>query len=379
MYKFSKKHIQFQKDITKIFAQFENTIDQSTYDSYISELEKLKILGLLIPEKYGGYTIDFLSATLLIYELAKRNSSLAHVLSCHTFGFSFPINQFGSTHQKEKYLTKIVDHNCKGTLAITEPTGIMPSSIKLTAKGSDGFYVLNGNKCMITNAVNSDFAIVLVKTNNIDSDTPTFNDFSLLIVDLKETDGITIGVVEETMGMENVQISEILFEDAKIPKSQVLGEEGQAFKLLFKIFEYSRIINASVALGIAETAFNEGVRYAKQRMLNGKPLIINPIINQSIARSQIDLKTINLLTFYNASLIENTDESIYLNAAISKMCVTEKAKSICDSMLQIFGGYGYVKKYNIEKLYRDIRIHTILGGSSEIILNTVVNEILKTN
>lgn len=325
-------------------------------------------LGLRIPADYGGEDLNMLSSMIVLAEIAQAHPSIAHVLGAHTFGFCNCVINYGTDAQKDIYLRKFRQKAKLGTLAFTEPGGHNLDSQAMSATKVDDGFVLNGTKSMITCAKEADAALVFVKTGQEEE---LEKNFSFFIVDLKDSEGIEFGKVEATMGMEGAQIADIYFSDCKVPEDRLVGEEGQGLEIIVNSTIGTRIANAAVALGISEAAYKQAVKFAAQRLLFGRPLVTHTHANFELADIFSKLETIKLLTYHSASLCDDGGSRMFINAAICKYQVTEIAKEICDKALQIHGGYGYIRDSMIEQLYRDIRVHTLIGGSSEVLKSTI--------
>ncbi len=374
MFNFNNDQIEIKKHIEGFSESIKfHDIDRNNTRYFMEESLKavgdLGYLGICVPEKYGGTALDTLSAVTVLVEFAKVNAALAHIVNAHSFCFCRLLVKFGSEKQKEFYLNQLALGRKVGTFALTEPDGCNLDNIKLTAKRRDNYYILNGTKCMITYASCADYALIFTKTGQAGEDIE--HSYSFFIVDLKKTEGINIGKPEMTMGMEGTQIAEINFSDCKIPADNLLGKEGDGLNIVGNMLEISRTTNAAVALGIALSAYQEAVKFAHHRLLNGKPLVQHPVANSKLADMYCKLKGMELCTYYAAQMFDENKENMYFNSSIVKYMVTEAAKEICDKALQIHGGYGYIKDYFIEQLYRDVRINTIMGGSTEIILSGI--------
>src|ERR1035437_8962746 len=365
MYQFNEQEIEIKEQIENILIK--EKLSSSNYSTVqesvqlgIEILSRLGYLGINIPSKYGGVELDNVSKMLIVKLLAKTNASLAHVFSAHVFGFVEAIVECGTEYQKDNLLPKLATGEEIGTLSITEPNGISPDVLVTRAERQGEYFVINGSKSMLTNAKQAKYALVLLKTKNYNKITGDYSQLSLMIVDLKKKSGLSFGKIEETMGLEGAQICDVHFDNYTVSEKYLLGKEGEGLKTLVKLLNYTRIANAAVALGIAEAALDEGIKYTKMRQLNKMPLMSNPQISIILTDVQKDIEICHLLTFYTASLLDRSLGDIQQNSTIAKLHVTETAKKICDSILQLHGGYGYLKDYRIEQLYRDIRITTII-------------------
>ena len=340
-------------------------------EEIIKELGELGYCSMIIPEEYDGINIDTISNMIVINEISKSDASIGHILSTINYGFCNPIKLFGSHEQKEKYLKNFTKSNNIGALAYNEPDGISLGQIKTIARKENDCYILNGTKSMISNANMADYAIVFAKT---DKNPIGLEGYSFFIVKLKNNISISIGKVEQTMGLESLNISEIHFEDVQLPESCLLGEVGKGMFIIIKSMELMRLANAAVALGIAERAFKEVSRYVTFRKVNNMPLIKLQTVQHALVDMKSLLDLMHLATFYGAYVYDKNLKDLNMQQSIIKGFVTEKAKEICDQALQLFGGYGYIKDSIIEKLYRDVRAMTIMGGSNEMLKSIIAFE-----
>ncbi len=363
-----KKHIAGSSEVLR-FHNIDGNNIRYFMEEALKVVGRLGYLGMSVPEKYGGTGLDTLSAATALVEFAKVNAALAHIVNAHSFCFITPLVKYGSEKQKNFYLSQLAAGQKIGTFAFTEPDGSNVNTIRVTAKRINNGYLLNGTKCMITYAGCADYALIFTRTGPAGGGLE--RSFSFFIADLKQTEGITIGKPEMTMGMEGTQIAEINFHDCKVPADDLLGREGDGLEIIADMLETSRTTNAAVALGIALAAYEEAVKYAHHRSLNGKPLIQHPVINAKLAGMYCKLQSMELNTYYTAQNLAEKKKNVFTDSSVVKYMVAETAKEICDASLQIHGGYGYIKDYFIEQLYRDVRINTIMGGTSETILSEI--------
>ncbi len=364
MFKFNNEQLVFKESARELVEKYiekganERNNNKLYPAEVLKKLGELGYKGLLIPEYYEGTELDIVSAALIIYEVAKSDASLAHLLATANFGFVYPILRYGSAAQHEKYLRACAAGDKEGIFAYVEPQ----TEIKTILQPGGEAYVLNGTKCMITNAPYADYAMVAV-TNH--QPVPEMERLTTVIVDLKNTPGVEIGKAEETMGLNSLKIAEIFFNNIELDEDSFLGEQNQGGDIIIDTTNLMRISNCAIALGIAERAYEEALSYARFRKIYSTPLIEMQAIKHNFADMKAELEVIKLLTFHTASCFRQKPQEDFANCAMAKYKATEKAKSICDYCLQIFGGYGYIQGNTIERLYRDIRAMTILGGDSD--------------
>lgn len=366
-----------QKYLKRIFEKMikqgllESTSSYDAFDSFNEILNRLaeeNIFGINVPKELGGCNYDTVSQVIILSLIASENPAVAHVLGANLYGFYQSIIDFGTEAQKDIYVMDAQRKRKLGTFAYTEPNGCNFNLMKLRADKVSNGYILNGTKTMVTYASKADFILVFAKTDNSDN---IFDNFSVFIVDVKNTDGIIFGKDEKIMGLDGMPINEIKFEDCYLDDKKLLGRKGDGVQILVKQLEKSRIANAAVALGIAETAYKEALKFSKNRCTEKGTLFENPIINQKLALLKVKLETIRLLAYNAAHRCDMGDEKLLYFASIAKYQVAETTKEICDEALQIHGGYGYSKNYAIEQLYRDARLFTIINGTSELILAAI--------
>ncbi|RCX16332.1 alkylation response protein AidB-like acyl-CoA dehydrogenase [Anaerobacterium chartisolvens] len=326
------------------------------------ELGRLGYYGMIINEEYDGINMDAVSCMLVINEISKSDPSIGHILAGLNFGVCFPVQLFGTQQQKNDYLVSSMKKFKIGVLAFNEPDGAGMGQINTIAEEDGDYFIINGVKSMITNASIADYGLIFAKTR----DKVTGNErYNIFIIDIKDNNAISLGKEEETMGLQSLKIADIHLSNVRAHKSCILGSDGDGFKIILKSMELMRIANSAVALGIAQRAYDETVNYTKIRKIDALPMIELQNVQFKLADIRTELAVMELSTFYTAQLFDQNPGNVKYYSSISKYFVTEKAKEICDKCLQLFGGYGYIRGYIIERLYRDIRIMTILGGTSE--------------
>ena len=327
----------------------------------VKEMAGLGLFGIIIPEAYGGCFGSYSLYYHVIHEIAKVCASHALTLLSHCFS-SHLIASFGTSEQKERLLPKMASGEFLGAVAMTEPdAGSDLSSIRTSAVQREEGYLLNGHKQFITNGSKADVIVVLASTS---SQTPLFNK-SLMIVETP-AEGFTFGTSENKMGFRAVDTSELFFDDVKVNRQALLGKDGQGLLLIMKGLQSSRLATASLALGIAESAQEEAVQYAKQRKQFGKLISEFQAIQQYLADNESELECARLL-LKNAATKQDFGENTEAYSAMTKYYVSETALRVVSRAMQIHGAYGYIKKYPIERHYRDVRLCTIVEGTSEIL------------
>ncbi|MEN2465362.1 acyl-CoA dehydrogenase [Ornithinibacillus sp. FSL M8-0202] len=336
----------------------------------IRKMGELGIMGIPIPEEYQGSGMDYTSYVIAIHELSKVSAALGVILSVHTSVGTNPILFFGTEEQKKKYVPKLATGEYLGAFALTEPhAGSDAKNLKTTAKLDGDYYVLNGSKVFITNGGAADIYITFART------APGANGISAFIVE-KDTEGFIIGKQEKKMGLHGSNTVQLMFEGCRIPKTQLLGREGDGFKIAMANLNKGRVGIAAQALGIGEAAFEYAANYAKEREQFGKPIANNQGISYKLADMATKLEACKLLVYRAASLIEQ-DIPCAKEASMAKMFASDTAMQVAIEAVQIFGGYGYTEEYPVERLFRDAKITQIYEGTNEIQHMVIANNLLK--
>lgn len=327
----------------------------------IQKMADIGFMGINIPEEYGGAGMDDVTKALIIAEIAKVDASVAEVLSVHTLASDI-IMKHGSEEQKKKYLPMACTGSVGG-FALTEPgAGSDAASARTKAVADGEEYVINGTKCFISNMGpdEGDFVILIALT---DPEKKT-KGMSAIIVD-RGTPGFSIGKTEDKMGLRAAPVSELIFDDCRVPKSQLLGEEGRGFKIAMAGLDGGRIGMAAQAVGVAQAAIDLAIQYTGQRVQFGKPISANQGIQWYLADMATTTEA-SLLLVLNAAKLRSEGKSCNKEAAMAKYFASENAVAVCDKALQLHGGYGYMKDYAIERMYRDARIIPLYEGTSEV-------------
>lgn len=327
----------------------------------IAQMAELGFMGINIPEAYGGIGMGEEVKALVIEEIAKADASVAELLSVHTLSSDI-INRHGTEAQKEKYLARACSGQV-GAFALTEPGAGSDAAAAKTRAVSDGDdYVINGTKCFISNMGKDegDYVILIALT---DPEKKT-RGMSAIIVD-RGTPGFSVGKAEDKMGLRAAPVSELIFEGCRVPKTQLLGEAGKGFGLAMAGLDGGRIGMAAQAVGVAEGALAAAVQYAGERVQFGKPISANQGIQWYLADMATKTEAAKLLTL-NAAKLREAGLPVSKEAAMAKYYASEAAVYVADKALQIHGGYGYMKDYAIERIYRDARIIPLYEGTSEV-------------
>lgn len=335
----------------------EERFDRGIFD----KMAELGLTGIPWPEKYGGIGSDFVSYCIAVEELSRVCASTGVTLSAHISLASWPIFTYGNEEQKKTFLYRLATGEALGAYALSEPgAGSDVVSMKTAAKEDGDHYVLNGSKVWITNGGVADIYIVFAKT---DADAK-HKGISAFIVE-KGTEGFTFGKKEKKLGIRSSPTTELIFENCRIPKENMLGAEGDGFKIAMSTLDGGRNGIAAQALGIAQGALDASVDYAKEREQFGKPIAANQGISFKLADMATEIEAARLLT-YQAAWLESEGKPYGKASAMSKLYAGDAAMRATVEAVQVFGGYGYTKDYPVERYMRDAKITQIYEGTNEI-------------
>ena len=336
------------------------------------KLGELGLMGVLVPQEYGGSGFGYAEYVSAIEELAKVDPSVGLSMAAHNSLCTGHILQFGNEEQKNKYLPKLASAEYIGAWGLTEHnTGSDSGGMLTTAVKDDDYWVLNGAKNFITHAISGDVAVVIVRTG----DKGDSKGMSAFIVE-KGTPGLTSGKKEDKLGMRASETAELIFDNCKIPKANLLGKVGDGFKQAMKVLDGGRISIAALSLGIAKGAYEVALKYAKERVQFGKPIAEHQAIAFKLADMATEIQASELL-LYKAVDKKNTNQKVTLEGAMAKYYSSEIAVKISTDAVQILGGYGYTKDFPVERFYRDSKLCTIGEGTSEIQKIVIAKQILK--
>lgn len=327
----------------------------------VKKLGELGFLGMMVPEEYGGAGLDDISYVLAMEEISRGCATTGVIMDVNNSLVCEPLRMYANEEQKQKYLVPLAQGEMLGAYCLTEPeAGSDAGNIKCRAELKGDHYVLNGTKIFITNGGFADTLIVFAVT---DPEKGT-RGISAFIVEI-EHEGVSRGTREKTMGIRGSKTTEILFEDAKIPKENLLGEEGQGFKIAMEALDSGRIGIASQAIGIARAAFGRSVEYAKNRQQFGRPISAFQAIQWKLADMATKIEAAHLLTM-RAAWLRVSGGDYVLASAQAKLYAGRVAVEVADEAIQIHGGYGYVQDYHVERHFRDAKITELYEGTSEV-------------
>lgn len=336
------------------------------------KLGELGLMGVLIPEEYGGSGLGYFEYVNVIVEISKVCGSIGLSVAAHNSLCSGHIMAFGNEVQKRKWLPKLASAEWIGAWGLTEAnTGSDSLGMNTTAVLDGDHYVVNGSKNWITHGKSGNIAVVMVRTGEKGSS----KGISTLVIE-KGTPGFTHGKKENKLGMRASETTELIFDNCRVPVENLLGSEGEGFKQAMKILDGGRISIAALALGIAKGAFEAAVAYSKERHQFGQPISNFQGISFKIADMATEIEAAELLIMQAADL-KNRGENVSKESAMAKYFASEVSVRVATDAVQIFGGYGYTKDFPVEKFYRDSKLCTIGEGTSEIQKLVISREILK--
>ncbi|MEG0153398.1 MAG: putative isocaproyl-CoA dehydrogenase AcdB [Cellulosilyticaceae bacterium] len=338
----------------------------------LDKMAQTKYTSVTIPEEYGGAGADYVSYAIIMEELSRRCASTGTYATAAASLVSLPILNFGTEEQKQKYLKGISSGEMIGAFGLTEPgAGSDASAQQTTAKLDGDYYVLNGRKTFITNAPICDFAIVIAVTDR----SKGLKGTTAFIVE-SNLEGFSHGAHEDKMGIRGTQTSDLIFENVKVPKENLLGKEGIGFKIAMKTLDAGRIGVAAQALGVAQGALDEAIKYTKERVQFGKTLSKFQNTQFTLADMETKVNAARWLV-YDAAQKKDAGIPMTKESAMAKYYAAEIANEVASKSLQLHGGYGFIKDYPIERIYRDARIMTIYEGTSEVQKMVIASSILK--
>lgn len=376
---FSKEH-QLVRELAKSFAEKEFTDEileeaektgQFSMD-VVKKMAQAGFMGIKTPVEYGGSGGDHVAYVTVMEELAKVSPVATVFVSSPNSLVGSPILLSGTEEQKQKYLKLMTSGEANFCFGLTEPgAGSDAGSLKTTAVLDGDEYVLNGRKTFITAAPISDYGIIYAKTDA----TKGTKGISAFIVDLK-SEGVSFGLPEDKMGIIGCPTSDIVMENVRVPKENLLGREGKGFINAMKTLDTGRIGIAAQAIGIAGAALEEAIKFTKERKQFGMSISKFQGIQFMLADMATDLEAARLLT-YEAASLKDKGEDASKAASMAKYFASQACNDICGKAVQLHGGYGYIKDYKVEKLYRDARITTIYEGTSQVQQMVIAGALLK--
>lgn len=325
------------------------------------KMQKLGFMGIPMPKEYGGQGCDTLTYAMCVEELSKVCGTTGVIVSAHTSLCAEPIRKFGTPQQKEKYLTPLSSGKAIGAFGLTEPGAGTDASGQQTKAVLDGDnYILNGSKIFITNGGVADIFIVFAMTDK----SKGTKGISAFIVE-KDFKGFSIGTKEKKMGIRGSSTTELIFQECVVPKENLLGQEGKGFGVAMTTLDGGRIGIAAQALGLAAGALETTIAYVKERKQFGRPISAFQNTQFQLADMHTKVEAARLLV-YKAAIAKDTQKKFSLEAAIAKLYAAEVAMEVTTKAVQLHGGYGYTREYDVERMMRDAKITEIYEGTSEV-------------
>ena len=330
--------------------------------SIVDEMKALGLFGIAVPEEYGGLQLDMETECLVALELGQTSPAFRSVAGTNIGIGSQALVLFGTEEQKQRWLPGVASGDLIASFALTEPeAGSDAAGLKTKAIRDGDHYVLNGTKRFITNANKADIFTVMARTN---PDDPGAKGVSAFVVE-RNTPGLSVGVPEKKMGQQGAHICDVIFEDARVPAANMIGKEGEGFKVAMSVLDKGRLHISAVATGVSKRLIREMVNYALERKQFGKPIMEHQLIQAMIADSQAETYAAEC-TILDAARRRDAGEDVTLLASSTKLFATEACGRVADRAVQVFGGAGYVTDYGIERFYRDVRIFRLYEGTSQI-------------
>nr|HDO81007.1 acyl-CoA dehydrogenase [Candidatus Bathyarchaeota archaeon] len=337
----------------------------------VEKLFEQGIMGALIPPEYGGSGMDSVSQTIAIEEVARACAGTAMTLAIHSSLCTYAILKYGSDEQKEKFLPKLAKDTV-GAFSLTEPeAGSDPSGMRTTATLDGDEYVLNGTKIFVTNGGVAGLVIVFARTPAEEAK----RSITAFLVE-KGTPGLKVGKKESKLGIRSSNTTELILEDCRVPKENVLGGVGEGYRIALASLDSGRVGIAAQSLGIAQAALDASIRYSKERVQFGSPIARFQAIQWMIADMATEIEAARLLT-YKAAYLRGKGERFTKEAAMAKLYASEVAMRAARNAVQIHGGYGFTREYEVERLFRDAKGTEIYEGTSEIQRMVIAGQLLR--
>ena len=327
----------------------------------LAALGEVGALGMVVPERWGGAGMDYVSLAVALEEIAAGDGATSTIVSVQNSVVCGPIAAFGTDAQKEKYLKPLASGAQLGCFCLSEPqAGSDAAAIATRAERRGDDYVLNGVKQFITSGKHADVAIVFAVTDR----SASRKGISAFIVDTS-TPGYTAARLEDKLGQRASDTAQIVFEDCRVPSANLLGREGDGYRIALANLEAGRIGIAAQSVGMARAAFEAALAYARERKSFGKPIIDHQAVNFRLADMATEIEVARQMVWHAAAL-RDAGEPCLREASMAKLFASEMAERVCSAALQVHGGYGYVADFPVERIYRDVRVCQIYEGTSDI-------------
>jgi len=338
----------------------------------VSKMADLGFMGMMVDQEWGGSGLDTVSYCIAMEEICKVDASAGVIMSVNNSLVCYLLNKYGNDFIKQNYLTQLAKGEKLGAFSLSEPqSGSDASNMKTHARLDGDNYILGGTKNWVTNGINCDYVIVFALTQKDIG----HKGISCFLVE-KSYDGFSAGKAEDKLGIRSSDTCELYFDDVKIPKKNLIGKEGDGFKIALSTLDGGRIGIASQALGIAQASLEASIKYSKERVQFGKPISANQGIQFKLADMAMEIEASRLL-IYKAAVAKDKSENYGHLASMAKVYASEVAMKSSTQCVQIHGGYGYIKETGVERLMRDAKITQIYEGTSEIQRVVIARELLK--
>ena len=359
---------QLVRDTMRAFAREQLAPNAARWDrdahfprDELRALGELGALGMVVPEEWGGAAMDYVSLAVALEEIAAGDGATSTIVSVQNSVVCGPINTFGTDAQKEKYLKPLARGEWLGCFCLSEPhVGSDAGAITTRAERQGERYVLNGVKQFITTGKHADVAVVFAVTNKAAGK----KGISAFIVDTR-TPGYVVARIEEKLGQHASDTAQIVFEDCIVPAENLLGTDGNGYRIALANLETGRIGIAAQSVGMARAAFDAALAYARERQSFGKPIVEHQAVNFRLADMAVQIEAARQLIWHAAAL-RDAGEPCLKEASMAKLFASEMAERVCSDAIQIHGGYGYVSDFPVERIYRDVRVCQIYEGTSDI-------------
>ena len=359
-----------EREIAPVAAELDRTHRHP--EEIVKKMGELGLMGITIPPEYGGAGMDYICYVLAMIEISKACASCGVIMSVCNSLYNFPVYTYGTEEQKQQFLTPVASGQYLGCYGLTEAgAGSDPARMRTTAVLDDNEWVINGEKKFITNGNVARYCVLAAVTDKEKG----YKGISSFLVDLHNTPGFRVGRVEEKLGINASGTAELIFEDARIPRENLLGKEGEGFKQMLTTLDGGRIGIASQAIGIGRAVLEEAIAYSKTREQFGRPIASFQAIQWKLADMATQLDAAELLTL-RAAWLEQNKRGYEKEAAMAKMYASDTAMWAAIEGVQILGGYGYCKEYPMERHMRDAKITQIYEGTNEIMRLVISRNIL---
>ena len=338
----------------------------------VTEMAELGLMGVHVPEEYGGAGMDFVSYVITLEELARGCGTTAITFTAHTSLCEAPITALGTEEQKKKYLPPLASAEKLGCFGLSEPeAGSDAGNTKTTAIREGDHYIVNGSKMWITNGKHAGTMVATVKT---DPSAPRSRGISALIIEM-DSPGVSIIKEEDKLGLRGSSTAQIFLDDVKVPAENLLGEENTGFGTFMQTLEGGRIGIGAMALGLAQGAYERTIKYMKERSTFGKLLAQHEPLQHIVANMATEMEAARMMV-YKAAFMKDAGANIAKEAAMAKLYASEAAMRVTELAVQLHGGYGYTREYEVERFWRDAKLCTIGEGTSEVQRMVIARQIL---